>query len=236
MSEVLSIQNLSAGYEGMQVLNQVCLSVDKGVTAVLLGANGAGKTTLLKSALGIIQPMSGEVFIDGSNATKDKPEAKIRKGISYFSEFGVLPNLSIHENLKLGGFFLPQSVLKDKVAYMYETFPDLKEKRKELAGSLSGGQRKMLGMARALISEPKLVMMDEPSAGLSPLFVNQVISLVKGFKKAFGSAFLIAEQNVKFLDIADYVFVLDGGEITFTGTVAALQQSDAISKAYFGVR
>ncbi|KPV45107.1 ABC transporter ATP-binding protein [Alicyclobacillus ferrooxydans] len=235
MSEILSIQSLSSGYEGMQVLNRVSLSVDQGVTAVLLGANGAGKTTLLKSTLGIISPMSGEVFIDGNNVTKDKPEAKIRKGIAYFSEFGVLPNLSIHENLKLGGFFLHHSDLKDKVAYMYEKFPDLKEKRKELAGSLSGGQRKMLGMARALISQPKLVLMDEPSAGLSPLFVNQVISLVKEFKKEFGSAFLIAEQNVKFLDIADHVFVLDGGEITFTGTVAELQESDAISKAYFGV-
>lgn len=235
MSEVLSIQNLSSGYDGMQVLNNVSLSVDGGVTAVLLGANGAGKTTLLKTTLGIIQAMGGEVFIDGNNVTKDKPEFKIRKGISYFSEMGVLPNLSIHENLKVGGFFLSKSDLNEKVAYMYERFPDLKEKRKALAGSLSGGQRKMLGMARALISQPKLVLMDEPSAGLSPLFVNQVISLVKEFKKEFGSAFLIAEQNVKFLDIADYVFVLDGGEITFNGTVEELQQSDAISKAYFGV-
>lgn len=235
MSEVLSIRNLSSGYEGMQVLNNVSLSVDRGITAVLLGSNGAGKTTLLKSVLGILRPMSGEVSIDGNNVVKDKPEAKIRKGISYFSEFGVLPNLSVHENLKLGGFFLSHGDLKEKVAYMYEKFPDLKEKRKDLAGSLSGGQRKMLGMARALISQPKLVLMDEPSAGLSPLFVNQVISLAKEFKKEFGSAFLIAEQNVKFLDIADHVFVLDGGEITFTGTVAELQQSDAISKAYFGV-
>ena len=151
------------------------------------------------------------------------------------SESGVIAGLTVEENLRIGGYYLPRLVQTQQLEKMYEQFPDLKQKRKNAGGSLSGGQRKMLGVAKALMSQPRLLVMDEPSAGLSPLFVKEVIDfLVKSTEEA-NLSLLIAEQNVKFLEIADRVYVLDGGKITFSGTVLELVANDAVKRAYFGL-
>lgn len=235
MSDFYQVKNLNSGYGKMKILEDVSFNIDKGEKCVLIGANGAGKTTLLKTLLGILPTWSGNVFLEQEELTQLKTELRIQKGISYLSEFGVVPNLTIEENFKLGGFFLGKSELKEKIEFMYEKFPDLRQKKKVSAGSLSGGQRKMLALARALISQPKLVMMDEPSAGLSPKFVNEVIDVVQQFHHEFGVACLIAEQNVEFLDLADKVCVIDSGKIIFQGNVEDLKENDIIRKAYFGI-
>lgn len=234
MTELLKLSGLSTGYGQMQILWDVVLDIQAGERVVILGANGSGKTTLLKAVIGLLPAWSGSIQFHGENMLQLRTDARIRKGISYLSEVGVVGSLSIEDNLRLGGYHLPRKEVGLRMAQMLATFPELQPRRKESAGSLSGGQRKMLAVARALMSGPKLVVMDEPSAGLSPLFVSEVVDIVKKFETE-QMAFMIAEQNVKFLDIADRVFVLDSGRIVFTGTVAQLHENDAIRKAYFGI-
>jgi len=154
--------------------------------------------------------------------------------MAYMSEIGVFPGLSIDENLRVGGQFSEKSALRSRMEEVYATFPDLANRRSTLAGALSGGQRKMLGIAKALASSPRLLVMDEPSAGLSPLFVGQVIEVLSRFRES-GLAMLIAEQNIAFLDLADRVFTLEGGRIRFEGTVAQLEADDSLHRTYFGL-
>lgn len=201
---------------------------------VILGANGSGKTTLLKTVIGLLPAWTGSVEFLGETIRDLRTDARIRRGISYLSEVGVVSSLSTEDNLRLGGYHLRRREVNPRIEQMLDAFPELKPRRKEAAGSLSGGQRKMVAVARALMSSPRLVVMDEPSAGLSPLFVTEVVDIVKSFASEH-MAFMIAEQNIKFLDIADRVFVLDSGRVLFAGAVEELQENDAIRKAYFGI-
>jgi branched-chain amino acid transport system ATP-binding protein len=150
------------------------------------------------------------------------------------SEMAVFAGLSIEENLRIGGQFSEPAALSRRIAALYGTFPDLAGRKRTLAGSLSGGQRKMLGIAKALAGAPRLLVMDEPSAGLSPLFVNEVIEVLGRFR-AEGLSLLVAEQNVQFLDLADHVFTIEGGRTRFSGTVAELAADDHLRRAYFGL-
>jgi branched-chain amino acid transport system ATP-binding protein len=234
MTDLLQVTGLSTGYGQMQILWDVALDVAQGERVVILGANGAGKTTLLKTLVGLLPTWRGDIEFAGDAVSRLRTDMRIRKGISYLSEVGVVATLSIEDNLRLGGYHLPSNQIGQRMTQVLDAFPELKPRRKEAAGSLSGGQRKMVAVARALMSGPKLVVMDEPSAGLSPLFVNEVVSIVKRFESEH-MAFLIAEQNTKFLEVADRVFVLDSGRIAFSGTVTELQENDAIRKAYFGI-
>ena len=234
MSELLKVAGLCTGYGQMQILWDVALDIQAGERVVILGANGSGKTTLLKALVGLLPTWQGTIEFAGESMNKLRTDARIRKGVSYLSEVGVVGSLSIEDNLRLGGYHLPRNQVALRMEQMLEAFPELNPRRKESAGSLSGGQRKMVAVARALMSGPKLVVMDEPSAGLSPLFVNEVVEIVKKFESE-QMAFMIAEQNIKFLDVADRVFVLDSGRILFSGTVAQLQEDDTIRKAYFGI-
>jgi len=159
---------------------------------------------------------------------------RIRQGLGFVTETGIITNLTVEENLRVGGYHLSRPVLHRRMAELLEEFPDLRAKRKELASSLSGGQRKMLAVAKALMGHPRILLMDEPSAGLSPLFVKEVIALLKAHRGP-ELGLLIAEQNVKFLEIATRVFVLDGGRIRFNGTVEELEHNDAVRQAYFGL-
>jgi branched-chain amino acid transport system ATP-binding protein len=201
---------------------------------VLLGANGAGKTTLLKVIVGLLPAWRGAVHLDPDDVTAWRTDRRVRRGMAYMSEIGVFPGLSIDENLRVGGQFIERSALRTRMEELYGYFPDLAGRRGALAGSLSGGQRKMLGIAKALASSPRLLVMDEPSAGLSPLFVGQVIQVLSRFREA-GLAMLIAEQNIAFLDLADRVYTLDGGRIRFEGSVEDLETNDELRKAYFGL-
>lgn len=234
MPPLLEVFRLTGGYGPLQVLRDIDLQVGESETVVLLGPNGAGKTTLLKTLVGLSPPAGGEVRFQGRPVQTLRTDQKICLGISFMTEMGVFTNLTVEENLLLGGYHQPQEEVRSRIREYYALFPDLAVHRRHLAGALSGGQRKMLGVLKAFMSQPRLVIMDEPSAGLSPRFVGEVIRMLAGLRTG-GASFLIAEQNVKFLEIADRAYVLDGGRIGFSGTVAELKSNQAINQAYFGV-
>jgi branched-chain amino acid transport system ATP-binding protein len=238
--DLLHAGAIEAGYGKVQVLWGAGVSVRPAESVVLLGANGAGKTTLLKVLVGLMPAWRGAVRLGGADITALRTDRRVRLGLSYMSELGVFPGLSIEENLRIGGQFVERVALRARIEELFGVFPDLAARKRALAGSLSGGQRKMLGIAKALAAGPKLLVMDEPSAGLSPLFVQQVIAVLAKFRAGAagggtGLAMLIAEQNVAFLDLADRVYTLEGGRIRFEGTVAQLHADDALHRAYFGL-
>ena len=234
MDSLLIATGIESGYGKVQVLWGAGLDVGSGESVVLLGPNGAGKTTLLKVLLGLMPAWAGAITLAGEDITTLRTDRRVRRGLSYMSELGVFPGLSIEENLRIGGQFVDRPTLRTRMDELYAAFPDLAARKTALAGSLSGGQRKICGVAKALAAGPKVLVMDEPSAGLSPLFVRQVIDILDRFR-ATGLSLLIAEQNVAFLDLADRVFTLENGRIGFEGTVAALHQDDALHRAYFGL-
>ena len=231
---LLEARDIEAGYGRVQVLWGAGIAVGPRESVVLLGANGAGKTTLLKVIVGLVPAWRGQVRLAGADVTTLRTDRRVRRGMAYMSELGVFPGLTIDENLRIGGQFADRAALSRRLQELYAVFPDLAARRRGLAGSLSGGQRKMLGIAKALASGPKVLVMDEPSAGLSPLFVQQVIAVLGRFRGE-GLAMLIAEQNVAFLDLADRVSTLEGGRVRFEGSVAALHEDDALHRAYFGL-
>lgn len=234
-TELLQAHGIESGYGSIQVLWGACITARESESVVLLGANGAGKTTLLKVLMGLIPAWRGQVFFSGRNITRLRTDLRVRSGIAYMSETGCFPSLTIEENLRIGGQFSPAAELRHCLETLYDTFPRLAERRRSLAGSLSGGERKMLGIAKALAGNPRLVVMDEPSAGLAPLLVKEFIRVLGEFHKQ-GLAFIIAEQNVKFLELADRIYTLDGGRIGFEGTVAGAHENDALRRAYFGLK
>jgi branched-chain amino acid transport system ATP-binding protein len=233
--KLLDATGINAGYGTMQVLWGVDLDVRAGETVLLLGANGAGKTTFLKSLVGLIDARHGSISLAGEDITKMRSSDRMRRGMTYMSELAVFPDLSIEENIRVGAQALGHADPGRRIDELYGLFPVLREKRKDAASSLSGGQRKMLGIAKALAAEPKLLVMDEPSAGLSPLFVKEVIRVLTGLQGR-GLALLIAEQNIGFLEVATRVFVLEGGRIRFSGTVAEMSNNEALHRAYFGLK
>jgi branched-chain amino acid transport system ATP-binding protein len=234
MTQVMRASAIEAGYGRVQVLWGAGLDVKPKESVVLLGANGAGKTTLLKVIVGLLPAWKGSVQLDPDDVTTWRTDKRVRRGMAYMSEIGVFPGLSIDENLRVGGQFTEKSALRTRMEELYTIFPDLSGRRSTLAGALSGGQRKMVGIAKALASSPRLLVMDEPSAGLSPLFVGQVISVLSRFREQ-GLAMLIAEQNIAFLDLADRVFTLEGGRIRFEGSVQELEADDSLHRTYFGL-
>jgi branched-chain amino acid transport system ATP-binding protein len=230
----LAVSSVEGGYGTVQVLWGVDLVVNAGESVVLLGPNGVGKTTLLKILIGRLPAWAGRVTFCGRNITALRTDLRVRGGIACMSELGVFRGLTVEENITIGGQFVDASTRKRKTEQLYELFPDLLAKRKALAGSLSGGQRKMTGIAKALVGDPKLLIMDEPSAGLSPALVAEVIGILRRVKES-GLALLIAEQNVEFLDLANRVYTLEGGRTGFEGTVHELRANDVLNRAYFGL-
>jgi branched-chain amino acid transport system ATP-binding protein len=226
---------VDAGYGTMQVLWDVDLDVRPGETVLLLGANGAGKTTFLKSLVGLIEARAGSITLADTDITRMRSSDRMKLGMTYMSELAVFPDLSIEENIRVGAQALGHADPGARVEELYGIFPVLRDKRRAPASSLSGGQRKMLGIAKALAAEPKLLVMDEPSAGLSPLFVKEVLRIL-GDLRGKGLALLIAEQNIGFLEVATRVFVLEGGRIQFSGTVAEMTDNEALRRAYFGLK
>ncbi len=234
-SALLTASGIDAGYGSMQVLWGVDLDVRPGETVLLLGANGAGKTTFLKALVGLLEVRQGAIGLAGRDITRLNSSARMRLGMTYMSELAVFPDLSIEENIRVGAQALGHPDPGGRMDELYTLFPALREKRRAPASSLSGGQRKMLGIAKALAADPKLLVMDEPSAGLSPLFVKEVLRILSDLR-GHGIALLIAEQNIGFLEIATRVFVLEGGRIRFSGTVAEMTDNDALRRAYFGLK
>jgi branched-chain amino acid transport system ATP-binding protein len=239
----LSIDNLYAGYGPLKVLRGVTLEVGGGDAVVLLGTNGNGKSTLLKCILGFIRPESGSIVWeqDGErlNLVGRRPHEIVGLGISMIPEGRRLfPKLTVEENLLLGAFrSAARAELKQNLNFCYEVFPILLERRGQLAGSMSGGQQQMVAIARSLMSSPRLLLVDEPSAGLAPLLVTQTISKIGELKASKGLTVLMAEQNFnEAVRIADRGYMIVHGEIVFEGkTVAELENNELIKNYYLGV-
>ena len=231
---LLQLAGIEGGYGKLQVLWGIDLDVAAGETVLLLGANSAGKTTLLRTVIGLLPCWRGEILFEGEPLQSLKPAERIHRGIAFMSELGIFPDLSVIENIRLGGYFLREAEVKRRSERLFALFPDLAERRRGMASSLSGGQRKMLAIAKVMISEPTLLLMDEPSAGLAPVFVKQVLDILRTALTT-GTALLIAEQNVAFLALADRGFLIDGGRVRLSGTRAELAASDAVKAAYFGL-
>jgi branched-chain amino acid transport system ATP-binding protein len=232
---LLEVAGLAAGYRRLQVLWDVDLVIHEHESVVLLGANGAGKTTLLKAIMSVVEVWAGRIDFAGEDITRLRTDQRVRRGIVFMSETSGFPGLTIEENVLIGAQFLTKNRARQRIDELYAVFPALGERRRALAGTLSGGQRKMLGIAKALVGNPRLLIMDEPSAGLSPRYVKEVIGVLAQFRDK-QLALLIAEQNVKFLVLADRVYTFDNGQISFAGTVAAMQENDALRRAYFGLK
>jgi branched-chain amino acid transport system ATP-binding protein len=232
---LLDVAGIAAGYRRLQVLWGVDLVVHEHESVVLLGANGAGKTTLLKAIMSLVEVWAGRIDFAGENIGRLRTDQRVQRGIVFMSETSGFPGLTVEENVIIGAQFLPAKHVRGRIDELYAVFPALAGRRRLPAGSLSGGQRKMLGIAKALVGNPRLLVMDEPSAGLSPLYVKEVIAVLAQFR-AKQLALLIAEQNVKFLVLADRVYTLDNGRVGFSGTVAAMQENDALRRAYFGLK
>lgn len=231
---LLKLAGVESGYGQVQVLWGIDFEVRAGETALLLGANGVGKSTTLRTIIGLLPCWRGEIYFEGEPVHGLKPSERIRRGIGFMSELGIFPELSIAENIRLGGYYLDTAEVRRRSERLFGLFPDLAARRRSAAATLSGGQRKMLGIAKVLVAEPKLLLMDEPSAGLAPVFVRQIIDTLKTAVTG-GTALLIAEQNVAFLEFADRGFLIDGGRVGLSGTRTQLMANDAVKAAYFGL-
>lgn len=234
MSNILEIKNLSVNFGGIKAVNDISMAVEEGKIVTLIGANGAGKSTILRSISGIVKPQTGEILLNGQNILGMSPDAIVSRGITLVPEGRrVFPNLTVQENLKIGAY-LRKDKLDADLEYVYSLFPRLKERHWQLAGTLSGGEQQMLAVGRALMSKPKLVMMDEPSLGLAPLVVKSIFEIIETINGE-GITVLLIEQNANMaLRIADTAYVLETGAITMAGTGAELLANDTIKEAYLG--
>ena len=241
MALELTIRGVAAGYGAVRALHGVSLSIAQGQTVGLLGTNGNGKSTLMKCVMGIVRPTSGTVTlaIDGKthDLTRLSTEQIVNLGVAMVPEGRRLfPKLTVEENLLLGAYRpLARGEISKNLAYAYEVFPVLAERRRQLAGSMSGGQQQMLAIARALMSAPKLLLIDEPSVGLAPILVSHTITKIKELKDRYGLTVLMAEQNFhQAIRIADRGYIIVHGEIVFEGGVTALEQNELVRSYYLG--
>jgi len=236
MRELLLIENLRAGYGAVEVLRGVDIRISHGELIALLGSNGAGKTTLNAVMSGLVPTRSGRVVFDGEDLTGAHYRRIVQAGLIQVPEGRkVFPNLTVLENLELGAFTRARQRLSENIDRVFDTFPRLRERTAQLAGTMSGGEQQMLAIGRGLMAEPKLLILDEPSLGLSPLLVEELFSLIAKLR-ADGLAILLVEQNVgQSLDIADRAYVMENGAIRFSGTSTELLASDALRQAYLGV-
>ncbi|MDD3851793.1 MAG: ABC transporter ATP-binding protein [Firmicutes bacterium] len=233
---MLKIDNLVVSYGGIEALKGISLEVEEGKIVTLIGANGAGKSTTLRSIIGLVKPKSGTISYKGENLLDEKTQNIVKKGITMVPEGRrVFPNLTVLENLKIGAFTRTDSkeIFHD-LERVYSTFPILKERNWQLAGTLSGGEQQMLAVGRALMSKPKLLMMDEPSLGLAPLIVKGIFEIIKEIHRR-GVTILLIEQNANAaLHIADVGYVLETGRITLKGSGKELLENEAVISAYLG--
>ena len=236
MRELLSIENLRAGYGAVEVLRGIDIRISHGELIALLGSNGAGKTTLNAVLSGLLAPRSGRVIFDGEDLTGVHYRRIVQAGLIQVPEGRkVFPNLTVLENLELGAFARARQRLSENIDRVFETFPRLQERMAQLAGTMSGGEQQMLAIGRGLMAEPKLLILDEPSLGLSPLLVEELFTLIAKLRTD-GLAILLVEQNVgQSLDIADRAYVMENGTIRFSGTATELLASDTLRQAYLGV-
>ena len=234
---LLEVKDLEVYYGVIRALKNISFEVNEGEIVTLIGANGAGKTTTMQSVIGLIPSRAGTVIYDGHDITKIPCHKIVHLGMSQVPEGRrVFQELTVYENLMMGAYSQGKKAnFKEDIEKIYERFPRLAERRNQIAGTLSGGEQQMLAMGRALMSHPKLLMLDEPSMGLSPLLVDQVFEIIKDINKD-GTTILLVEQNAgKSLAISDRAYVLETGSIVLSGTGAELAASEEVKKAYLGV-
>ena len=234
MSNILEIKDLNVRFGGIRAVDGISMNVQEGKIITLIGANGAGKSTILRSVSGIVRPTSGDILLNGESIVGLSPDKIVARGVTLVPEGRrVFPNLTVLENLKIGAY-LRKDKLSNDLEYVYSLFPRLRERHWQHAGTLSGGEQQMLAVGRALMSRPKLIMMDEPSLGLAPLVVRDIFDIIVTINKA-GITVLLNEQNANLaLKIADYGYVIETGRLTLTGTGDELLHNESVKEAYLG--
>ncbi len=239
MSEVmLKVENLSVAYGGVQAVRGVSLEVRKGEITALLGANGAGKSSTLLSIVGAVKPKEGRVTFEGRDITGTPPEKLVTQGIAMIPEGArVFARQPVEQNLRLGAYTVrDEAVYRTRLEQVYTLFPRLRERREQLAGTMSGGERQMLAIGRALMSGPRLLLIDEPSLGLSPILVEQVFDALAALNKDGGLSVLLVEQNMaQALEVAARAYVMQSGRVALSGDAAELAASDEVRRAYLGM-
>ena len=233
---MLRVENLAVNYGMINAVRGVNFEVNQGEIVSLIGANGAGKSTILRTISGLIKPASGTLTYEGQNITKTNAQKIVQLGISHVPEGRhVFKGLSVRENLEMGAFLRKDRAnIEEDIQAVYDRFPVLGERQKQDASTLSGGEQQMLAMARALMSKPKLLFLDEPSMGLAPIFIQEIFNIIQQIQ-AQGTTVLLIEQNAKMaLSIASRGYVLETGKIVLSGTGQELLESDAVQKAYLG--
>ena len=235
MKTVLKVENLHVYYGSIHAIKGVSFEVGEGEIVTLIGANGAGKSTTLNTVGGLLKPREGSIEFEGRSILGVAPHKVVNEGMGLCPEGRrVFAQLSVQENLEMGAYTRPASEIPETLEKVYEHFPRLKERQSQMAGTLSGGEQQMLAMGRALMSKPKLMMLDEPSMGLAPILVDQIFEIIKALNKA-GTTILLVEQNAQMaLSIADRAYVLETGRIVNTGTGKDLLNDDSVKKAYLG--
>ncbi len=234
MSNILEIRDLRVSFGGIRAVDGISFDVEEGKIVTLIGANGAGKSTILRSIAGITKPQSGKIVFSGSDITGQSPDRIVSQGVTLVPEGRrVFSNLTVLENLRIGAYLRRDSIADD-IAYVYSLFPRLKERSWQLAGTLSGGEQQMLAVGRALMSRPRLIMMDEPSLGLAPLVVKNIFEIIKTIN-SHGITVLLIEQNANMaLKIAHTGYVIETGHIIMSGTGAELLADERVKEAYLG--
>lgn len=233
---MLEIRDLKVYYGMIQAIKGISFDVNQGEVIALIGANGAGKTTTLQTITGTLSPKSGSIFFEGTDITKVPGHKIVSLGMAHVPEGRrVFSQLSVLENIKLGAYTRKdKKEVEESIRRVYKSFPRLKERKNQLAGTLSGGEQQMLAMGRALMSKPRIILMDEPSMGLSPIFVEEVFRIIKEIS-AEGTTVLLVEQNAKkALTIADRAYVLETGRIVLQGDAKDLLNNESVKKAYLG--
>jgi branched-chain amino acid transport system ATP-binding protein len=233
---LLSVENLKVSYGGIQALKGIDLAVAPGELVALIGSNGAGKTTTLKALAGLLHPTAGKIFYDGNSLHNIPPHRRVRAGLALVPEGrGIFARLTVAENLQMGAYTRNDTLqIGTDLEHKYDLFPRLAERRAQLAGTLSGGEQQMVAMARALMSRPKLLMLDEPSMGLAPMMVTKIFETIRDIS-AQGVSILLVEQNAKLaLEVAQRGYVLESGLVTLSGASSELLGSEAVQRAYLG--
>ncbi len=234
--KVLDVNELEIAYGGIRAVQGISLHVDAGELIALIGANGAGKTTTLNCLAGLIRPTRGQVSLFGQELTQVPPHQRVQRGLALVPEGrGIFSRLTVLENLEMGAYTRKKDgTLQTDIEQIYTLFPRLAERRKQMAGTLSGGEQQMVAIGRAMMSQPKMLLLDEPSMGLAPMLVEQIVATIQTIAKN-GVAILLVEQNAHLaLQISQRAYVMESGQITLTGDSKSLQQDERVRKAYLG--
>jgi ABC-type branched-subunit amino acid transport system ATPase component len=231
---ILRVEDVVSGYGAMEVLHKLSLEVEEGKIVSMIGPNGAGKTTLLRTIFGVLRPWQGKVYFKEEDISGLPPERLVKKGMAYIpQEYNIFPSLTVQENLEMGAF-VREDDWRPRLEEIYELFPDLTDRRKSRAGDLSGGMRQMLAIGRALMLNPQLVLLDEPSTGLAPFLVDIILDRIKDLNAQGISIFMVEQNAYKALQVSDQAYVLEGGEKKAEGSAREMLEDKEIGRLYLG--